>query len=90
MRLPTPPSCLCGCGGSLNPCRRFQQGHDQRTYGCLVRLDRGERRLGDEDVLEPALLDFYRQDPNFHVVRREANAWDAQRILELARRLRRD
>ena len=91
-----PPSCLCGCGEDLNPNTRsrFRMGHDARADGRLKRLssDRQEVRLeaGDEDVLAPTLLDFYRQNPDFHVVRKGANVWNTQRIVDLAQRLGRD
>ena len=83
MRLPTPPSCLCGCKGDLNPGRRFLSGHDQRTFGRLKRLAVGVQPTGeDELVLSPDLIAFYEQNPNFRVV----GDWHAHHVLDLDRR----
>ena len=80
MRLPTPPSCLCGCKGDLNPGRRFLSGHDKRTDGRLKRLAVGiQPRDGDELVLSDDLIDFYEQYPNFRVV----GDWYAHHVLNL-------
>ena len=34
--------CLCGCGGSVNRGRFFNQGHDARAKGMVTRVQKGE------------------------------------------------
>ena len=82
MRVPNAPSCLCGCGESLNQLRLFKAGHDARANGRLNRLHRGTENPGDEEVLAPELLNFYRGHPDFRVVQ----YWCSWGILQLADR----
>ena len=70
------PFCLCGCGAKNKPKRRFNQGHDGRLLGVLIRVEKG--KLSADDIPD-VLIDAAKGNPGLEVV-----GYTAADILKLA------